>query len=115
MSNKVHYEAGLSLIDVISVIKIYRRSILIAPPVVTLIIILFSVFFIEPCYKAYGVIQVGQVDGKLLESGFVLEERMKDMSFISQIIGQHREVFNDEKDLAAEEKLLKKGLEVKKK
>ena len=62
MNNEQFYEDELSLLDFCKVIKNYRRSILITPLISTLVAVLFTVIFIEPCYKAYGTIQIGQVE-----------------------------------------------------
>ena len=109
-----YYEDELSLLDIYKVLKHYRRSILLTPLISTFAAALFTFLFIEPCYKAYGTIQIGQVKGILLENGYVLQDRMKDMSFISEVISAHPNVFKYEKNLAAEEAWLQKGLDVKK-
>lgn len=104
----------LSLKDILNILKPYARGIILAPIVTSLAALLVTFLFVQPCYKAYGTIQIGQVNGKALENVFVLQERMKDMSFISEIIATHRDLFKYEKNLAAEEARLGKALEVKK-
>lgn len=114
MVNQNTSEDELSLLDIYRILKAYRKSILLAPFLISILAVLVSWLFIEPCYKAYGTIQLGKVNGRMLEDGFVLQERMKDMSFISEVILQHPNLFNYEKNLAAEETWLINTLEVKK-
>lgn len=114
MNSEQYYEDELSLIDIYKVLKKYWPGILITPIVLMFFSVLFAKTFIQPCYRAYGTILIGQIDGKSLESGFVLQQRMRDMSFISEVIKTHRDVFRYESNLAAEEAWLNKGLEVKK-
>ncbi|MFM1956083.1 MAG: hypothetical protein RIR20_903 [Pseudomonadota bacterium] len=114
MSRNFSYEDEFSLSDIVRVFKANKINILISPFLFASIALLFSWMFITPSYEAFGSIQTGQVAGKVLESGFVLEQRMKDKSFISDVIAAHPNVFNKEKDLVSEERYLQETLNVKK-
>jgi uncharacterized protein involved in exopolysaccharide biosynthesis len=108
------FEDELALKDVINILKQYQKSIILTPLVFLAVALLFSWFFITPRYQAFATIEIGQVNGKLIEEGAVVEERMKDRSFISNVISTHLDIFKYERNLSAEESFLQKTLEVKK-
>lgn len=120
MNQEIHYEDELSLADILKVIKTYRRSILLVPLFLAVFAVIFSVLFIKPSYRASATIQVGQVGQvgqagpKLLESGLVVETRLKEKFFISNLIATNPSLFNHEGEIGAEQGYLEKGLDVKK-
>ena len=114
MNQEIHYEDELSLADILNVLKAYRRIILVTPFVFVLLSVAFSMLFIRPSYEASATIQVGQVGPKLLESGLVVETRLKEKFFISNLIATNPSLFNHEGGIEGEQRFIEKGLEVKK-
>ena len=108
-----YYEDELNLRDILAIFSKYKRSILLTPLIFALIALLFSWLFIIPLYQASATIEIGQVNGKLIEDSPVAEQRMKDLSFISNVIQTHRDIFKYEKDISSEEAFLQKTLQVK--
>ncbi len=108
-----YYEDELSLKDILAIFSKYKRSILLTPLIFALIALLFSWLFITPRYQASATIEIGQVNGKLIEDAPVAEQRIKDLSFISNVIQSHRDIFKYEKDISSEEAFLQKTLQVK--
>lgn len=109
-----YYEDELSLKDIFNILKKYKKTILLLPVVFASVALLFSFVFIAPRYQAFATIEIGQVNGKLIEEGAAVEQRMKDRSFISNVIAKHLDIFKYEGSLSAEESFLQKTLEVKK-
>jgi capsular polysaccharide biosynthesis protein len=109
-----HHDGSLDIFYVINVLKKYKKTILLLPVVFASVSLLFSWLFITPRYQVFAVIEIGQVNGKLIEEAAVVEERMKDRSFISNVIARHPDIFKYEKNLSAEEAFIQKTLEVKK-
>ena len=114
INSKEYYEDELSLKDIVNIFSKYKKSILLTPLIVVVVALVLSWIFISPCYQAFATIQIGQVDGKLIEEGAVVEQRMKDPSFISNVLITHLDVFNNKRSLSAEESFLQKTLVVKK-
>ena len=104
----------ISLQDILRFVGRNRLLLLLTPLLFTLSALTYTWAFVTPSYQAFATIQVGQVNGKPLESGFVLEQRLKDRSFISDIITQHRALFSQRSDLANEQANLERTLTVKK-
>lgn len=107
-------EEEISLQDILRFVGRNRLLLLLTPLLFTLSALTYTSAFVAPSYQAFATIQVGQVNGKPLESGFVLEQRLKDRSFISDIITQHRALFSQRSDLANEQANLERTLTVKK-
>ncbi len=107
------YEDELSLKDILQIFRDYKQIILLTPIIFLIISLSFSWLFITPRYQASATIEIGQVNGKLIEDSPVAEQRMKDLSFISNVIQSHRDIFKYEKDISSEEAFLQKTLQVK--
>ena len=108
------YEDEISLIDVLAFLGRYRASLLWVPAVVSLVALLLAYLFLAPSYQASATIQVGQVNGRPIEGGFVLEQRLKDPSFVSSVIAQHAALFSRRGGPAAGQAALEHSLSVKK-
>ena len=113
-SQSESYDEEISLQDILRFVGRNRLLLLLTPLLFTLSALTYTSAFVAPSYQAFATIQVGQVNGKPLESGFVLEQRLKDRSFISDIITQHRALFSQRSDLANEQANLERTLTVKK-
>ena len=113
-SQPAPYDDELSLQDLLRFVGRNRLVLLLTPILFTLTALAYTWGFVTPKYQAFATIQVGQVNGKPLESGFVLEQRLKDRSFISDIITQHRPLFSQRSDLANEQANLERTLTIKK-
>ncbi len=108
------YQDDLSLNDIINTLTKHKKSIFLMPLLFAAFSLLCSWLFIVPRYQAFATIEVGQVNSKLIEEAAVVEERMKDQSFISSVIANNPNIFRYEKNLANEEVFLRKSLQVKK-
>lgn len=108
------YEDEISLIDVLAFLGRHRAILLWVPAVVSLVALLLAYLFVAPSYQAVATVQVGQVNGRPIEGGFVLEQRLKDRSFISSVIAQHATLFSQRGGLAAGQAALEHSLSVKK-
>lgn len=109
-----YYEDELNFKDMLNVLKDYKKLTLITPIVFVIVAALMTWLFITPRYQAFATVELGKVNGKVLEETAVAEERMKDRSFIATVIGKHPDLFKYQKDLAEEEEFLQKSLVVKK-
>ena len=86
-------EEELNLRDLYTILKRYRRSLLITPVAFALGAFLVATFLISPKYQATATIRIGQVDKVPLESAVNLEARMHDASFLSTVVDAHQSAF----------------------
>lgn len=115
MNNQQSYRQNeMGIRDIVKMLHEYKR-IIIFLPIIFMIGTVFAVsIFVEPSYQALAKVEIGRVNDKLLEESVIVEERMSDRSFIADVIKNHRDLFDYEKNLASEEASLQKSLVVKK-
>lgn len=107
MNIEDRYGDEISLLDVFDVAKASKRSILLTSTAFLVIAIVFSLLVIKPLYEASGVIKIGQIGEKPIESSAVLEVRLKDESFMHDVIAQHPELFKNDEGLILDIKRIK--------
>lgn len=95
MNQQVQYEEELSLADILRVLKSYRRIILLAPVILSLVVLVFTWLFVPPKYQVQGAIEIGRVDGVLLDTPDVLVDRLNQPSFIARVVDEHPQLLND--------------------
>jgi capsular polysaccharide biosynthesis protein len=117
MTSDFTQDDELSLRHLYLVLKRYSRSLLITPIVLALGAFLVSSFLISPKYEASATIQIGQVNKIILQSAPTYLARIRNQSFVSDVIDAHKSVFmsgsNDPLVLVAERAKLKSSLEAK--
>ena len=104
--------AEINLIDIWIVIKKYSRLIILATIFSTLAAATVVFFLIKPKWEASAVLQVAQVDGKLVEPISQVVSRIKHDSFRSALFEQIK--INDNKNIKKIKRLYKESLSVNK-
>jgi len=68
MGQRVQFHEELNMSDMINLFSCYRRSIIFTPLLFVVFALILRWIFIPPLYEAEAVLQVGQVNGDLIES-----------------------------------------------
>jgi len=97
MNFEIQYDEKLTLLYLYKIVKKYKRSFIISPALMLLSLLTFEFVFVAPVYEAVATIQIGQVNGKQIESSNALTARMKDYYFIPDLITSNPDLFVDKK------------------
>lgn len=97
MSVEKIYVSELTFIDIFNLCRTHIKILLLIPSAIAFITFTVAYFFIQPCYEAKGIIEIGSFNNKLLESPKSLENRLNQSSFIYNVMERYPKFFSKDK------------------